>query len=167
MQPIGSPRCIAKGSWSPPSSARASSALLPEFGVGVERQVVCRERDVGLEEDLQAALEQLVDRAGTLAPEEAVVDEQQVGVLAGRQFEQLGVRRNARGQARDFGRPGHLQPVRAVILEVLRLEQLIDRGDELGRRDGHRAKIRPCACGILWALRRGVAQPGSAHRSGR
>ncbi len=75
------------------------------------------------------------------APEEPVVDDQQVGALAGCQLEQLGVRGHARGDRLHVRRPGHLQAVDAVVVEALRLEQAVELGQDLGGGGGHRATI--------------------------
>ncbi len=139
--------------------------VVAELSMGVERQVVGGERDVGVEQDLQPSPQRHVDRLGTRAPEEAVVHEQQISILGCRQLEQLGVRRDARREHLDVARAGDLQPVDAVVVEALGLEQPIDLCENLGERGSHGQRDDS---GVeYWLARRGVAQPGSAHRSGR
>ena len=53
-------------------------------------------------------------------------------LLGGGQLEQLRVRRDARGDRLDLRRSGNLQAVRAVVLEALRFEQLVELGDDVG-----------------------------------
>ena len=80
--------------------ARADGAgeqrVVADLEVAVEREVVGGEREVGVEEQLQAALGGPVQRARRPGPEEAVVDEHEVGALLARAGEQLGIRRDAR-----------------------------------------------------------------------
>ncbi len=109
--------------------------------MGVERKVIGRERHVRLEQQLQPVLELGVDRARSRAPEEAVMDQQQPGPLGGRQLEQLGARRHARGEGRDLVRAGYLEAIRTVVLEALRLEQRVELGEDLGEGCGHGATI--------------------------
>ena len=85
--------------------------VVAQLGVGVERQVIGRERDVGVEQELQAALEHRVDRAGARPPEQAVVDEQEVGAAAGGKLEQLEVRRDARARLATSLGPGTCRPL--------------------------------------------------------
>ncbi len=159
-----------------PESAR-EERVVAERRMRVERQVIRGEREVGLEQDLQPALQLGVDRAEVRSPEDAVMHEQQLRALGRRELEQLEVRRDAGRDGLDLDRAGHLQTVRPVVVEARRLEQAVELGDDLAGEDGHRATIRQSAhasaqratarpYGILTA-HRGVAQPGSAHRSGR
>jgi len=46
--------------------------------MSVEREVVGRERDVRVEQGLEAAAEGIVDDAGVAVPEQAVVDEKEL-----------------------------------------------------------------------------------------
>src|SRR5947209_9363038 len=109
--------------------------------MSVEGKVVGDERDVGLEQDTQATLELLGDRARTRAPEDPMVDEQQVGAPRCGQLEELEVRRDARGDRRDLGATRDLQPVGPVVLEALRLQQRVELVEDLPERRGHGAKI--------------------------
>src|SRR5207302_6542463 len=95
----------------------------------------------GVEKGLQPALEQLVHRRDAGTPEEAVVDEQQPGLLGGGQGEQLRVRGDAGRDRRDLPRSRHLQPVHAVVLEATRLQDLVELADDLPQRHRHGPKI--------------------------
>ena len=66
------------------------------------------------------------------APEEAVVDDQQVGALAGGELEQLRAGRDAGGDRLNLGRARDLQAVGAVVLEAPRLEQVVELREDLG-----------------------------------
>ena len=125
--------------------------VVAELRVRVEGEVVGGERDVVVEQELQAALELRVDGGDAGAPEQPVVDKQQVGPLSGGQLEQLGVCGDAGGDRVDRVRTGDLQAVDAVVLEAGRLEQTVDLGEDLGGGGGHRATIAACGCG--WRAR--------------
>src|SRR5271165_1849184 len=92
--------------------------IVAELRVGVEREVIGRQGDARVEQDLKAASERLVDRSYAGAPEEPVMDEKQPRPLGRRELEQLGVRRDAGGDGVDLGGPGDLQAVDAVVLET-------------------------------------------------
>src|SRR5207249_2197393 len=116
--------------------------VVAELGVGVEREVVGGERDAGLEQDLQAALEWRVDRGDARAPEESGVDDQQLRLLRGRPLEQLracGEAAGERGYA--LSTAGDLQAVQAEILEAGRLEQALGLGEDISERGRHRTTI--------------------------
>ena len=57
--------------------------------MGVEREVVGGERDVGGEQRLESPLQLTVDDAGVVVPEEPVVDDQQLGTGVPRTLEEL------------------------------------------------------------------------------
>jgi hypothetical protein len=67
--------------------------------VRVERQVIARERDVGVEQDPQPLLHRWGDRARVEVPEQAVVTEHQLGSGRRRLREQLALRRDPRHHA--------------------------------------------------------------------
>ena len=92
MKPIG--WTAVQGERSEPLGAQRAGEqrVVADLGVGVERQVVGGEADVGVEQELEAALQRGVDRPGTGTPEEPVVDDQQLRALGGGQLEQLRVR---------------------------------------------------------------------------
>ena len=104
----------------------------------VQRQVIRGEGDVGVEQQFETALQRGVDRLEPAAPEEAVVNQQQLHALGGRQLEQLRVRRYAARDGADRARPGDLQTVGAVVLEALAAQQTIELLEDFGDRGGHR-----------------------------
>jgi hypothetical protein len=63
--------------------------VVADLEVAVEREVVSGEADVGVEEELQTALGGAVERPRRSGPEQAVVDEDEVGALVARACEQL------------------------------------------------------------------------------
>ena len=110
MKPIGSPS-VQRERLEPLRAERAAEQrVVADLGVRIQRQVVGGKADVGVEQDLQAALERGVDRPGTGTPEEPVVDDQQLGALGGGQLEQLGVRGDARGHGPTSAGPGTCRP---------------------------------------------------------
>ena len=72
--------------------------------------MVRREREVGLEQDLQPALQLRVDRSGVRTPEDAVMHEQQLRTLGRRELEQLEVRRDAGRDGSTSTAPGTCSP---------------------------------------------------------
>ncbi len=166
MKPIGSPSCSPNGSSRLRVECAGEQRVVAHLGVRVQRKVIGGKADVRIEQDLQAALERGVDRTWAAAPEEPVMDDQQIGLLAGGQLEQLGVRRDARCDGAHLGRAGNLKAVGTVVLKARGLEQPVDLGEDVCELSGHwrggrRGRVE------YWQARRGVAQPGSAHRSGR
>lgn len=111
--------------------------VVADLRMGVEGEVVGGEGDVRLEEDSQAAGEDRVDGSDSRAPEEAVMDEQQLSVLRCGQLEELGMGRDARGDRAYIGASGDLQAVQAVVLEALRLEQAVQLRQDLADGGGH------------------------------
>ncbi len=111
--------------------------VVAEFGVRVEGEVVCGEGDAGVEQELETVLEERVDRAHARVPDEAVVDDEQLGVLAGGELEQGRICRDARGDGVHAVRAGHLQTVDAVVLEACRVQQTVELGEDLGGGGGH------------------------------
>ena len=73
--------CAAKGSMLARAERRGEQRVVADLEMAVERQVVGGQREVGVEEQLQAALGGAVERARRPGPEQAVVDEHEVGVL--------------------------------------------------------------------------------------
>src|SRR5258708_3853656 len=65
------------------------------------------------------------------APEEAVVDKDRVGFRNNRRFDQRAAGRHTGDDATHFALAFDLQSVRAVILETLRLQQRVERLQEL------------------------------------
>ena len=61
-----------------------------------------------------------------LPPEQPVVDQDELGPLGGRALEQLHARGDPGDDRSDLLRTGHLEAVRAVVLEPLRLEQIVE-----------------------------------------
>jgi hypothetical protein len=90
------------------------------------------------------------------------VDYQEVGLGGDGSLEQLYARGDAAGELADLAFARELEAVGAVVLEALWLEEGVQLGDGVLRLVGGEA-LGVGYCG----LRRGVAQPGSARRSGR
>ena len=82
--------------------------VVAELRVGVKGEVVGSQRDVRVEEKLQTGCERLVDRADARAPEEAVVDQQEVRLFFCCALEEIGVCRHARRELGYIGRAGDL-----------------------------------------------------------
>ena len=69
-----------------------------------------------VEEQLQAALGGAVERARRPGPEEAVMDEDEVGALLARACEELRVRADARDDRLDLVATGYLESVGPVVV---------------------------------------------------
>ena len=100
------------------------------LGMGVERQVVGGEGDVVLEQRAQPLGQRGRQPGGLEVPEQPVVDEHEPG-------RQGAARSNSSRWAETpvttfatLSRPGHLQPVRPVVLERAGIEQLVEVRDQ-------------------------------------
>ena len=148
-----------------------------ERRVRVESEVVGDERHVRAEERLQSPALPPVDHERLVAPEEPVVDEHHVGSLGGGLLEERARARDATGEQRHLVAADHLKPGRRELRPAFDLEQRVRVGDDLvppghGHSLGAAAeprrvdrRARPPSRYPVGA--RGVAQPGSALRSGR
>jgi hypothetical protein len=114
--------------------------VVAELRMGVQREVVRDEGEVGGEERLQPAALAAVDPERLVAPEQAVVDEHELRARGGRTLEQLERGRDAARDPRDLLGPDDLEPGAAVLREALDLEQLVREGDDLVP-GGHRAIV--------------------------
>ena len=126
----------------------------------VEREVVREEGQVGGEERLETAALAPVDPRAARPPEHPVVDEHELRARGCRALEELERGRDAAGDLGHLVRADHLQPRRPVLGEAIGLEQLVRVLDDVIT-VSHRAIIATLSAA------RGVAQPGSALRSGR
>ena len=134
--------------------------VVADLGVRVEREVVRREVQVGGEERLEPSTLAPVDPDGLVPPEHAVVDDHELGAGRRRPLEELDRGGDAARDLRHLVGAEHLQAGRAVLREAVDFEQLVRVPDDLVAL-GHGLDYR-------YPLRaRGVAQPGSALRSGR
>jgi hypothetical protein len=100
--------------------------VVADLQVAVEREVVGGQRDVRVEEQLQAALGGAVERARRAGPEEAVMDEDEVGVLLARACEEGRVRADARDHRLDLLASGYLQSVGPVVVVGRRIQKLVE-----------------------------------------
>ena len=143
MNPIVAPWWCAKGSSSTAPSCLPEQGVVAELRVGVEGQVIGGQGDAPVEQDLQASLQRLVHRPHPGAPEEAVVDEHQLGLRGGRPLEHLRVGRHPGDDRAHAVRARDLEAVDAVVLETTRLEDPVGLGDQLGDGGWHRATLAP------------------------
>ena len=134
--------------------------VVADLGVRVERQVVRSQVQVGSEERLEAATLAPVDPDRLVPPEHAVVHDHELSAGRRRPLEELERGRDSARDLRHLVGAEHLQTGRAVLGEAVDLEQFVRVPDDLVAL-GHGLDYR-------YPLRaRGVAQPGSALRSGR
>ena len=112
MKPIGSPWWSANGSSRCGAERVGEQRVVAELGVGVEREVVGGEGDVGVEQDLQAALERRVDRPGP-EPQNSPWWTISSSARSPRgELEQLGVAPRRRvARVCDLSRPGTCRPL--------------------------------------------------------
>ena len=101
-------------------------------GVTVEWEVIADERYLVLEQEAHA----LAERSGkprrlAAPPEQAVVNEDRIGAPRRRLGEELRRRRDRGGETLDLGPPRHLQAVDARILERVRIEEIVEVGNEM------------------------------------
>ena len=98
--------------------------VVPDLRMRVEREVVGGERDVPVEEGLEAPLHREVDDPRLVLPVLAVVDEEHLrpGVL--RALKGLEGGRDRRGDLRHLVGSDDLEAHRAVVVEAVEVEQL-------------------------------------------
>jgi hypothetical protein len=89
------------------------------------------EREVGVEEQLQAALRGAVQRARRTGPEEPVVDEHEVRALLARAGEQLDIRRDAGHHGLDLLASGYLQSVGPVVVVGGGIQEVVQVANDL------------------------------------
>ena len=90
---------------------RAYQRVVADLGVGIERQVVPGQRDVGVEQDPQSLPHGGRDRAGMEVPQQTVMGYHQLRALIGRPGEQLALVEHTGDHELDVVRAGHLQPL--------------------------------------------------------
>ena len=134
--------------------------VVADLRMCVEREVVCREVQVRGEESLQPAALAPVDPDGLVPPEHPVVDDHELRACLRCPLEELDRAGDAAGDLRHLVGAEHLEAGRPVLREAVDFEQFVCEPDDLVAA-GHSRDYR-------YPLRaRGVAQPGSALRSGR
>ena len=109
----------------------------------IEGEVVGHEREIGAEQRLQPPALAPVDDQWLVAPEHAVVDEQQLSSRRRCALEQLERRGDAAGELRHLLGAEHLEAGEAVLGEALHLEQLVREGDDVVAAS-HRAILGRC-----------------------
>ena len=102
--------------WVDPELPR-EQRVVPDLGMGVECQVVRRQRHVGVEERLEPAPDGVVDHARVSIPQQPVVDQEHLGAGACGALEELERGRDAAREAADLLGARDLQPHRAVVGE--------------------------------------------------
>ena len=107
----------------------------------VEREVVGDERCVAAEERLEPAAQPRVDDERLVAPEEAVVDEHELGAEVDRPLEELPRARDAAGDVVTSLCADHLEPLRGELREALDLEQLRSRSATISSLRSHRPRV--------------------------
>src|SRR4051794_16129909 len=123
----------------------------------VQREVVAGETDVRVEERLKSPAHPPVDHARLVVPEQAVMDDHELGACGGRTLEELERGRDGADDPRDLLGADDLEALRAEVPERAEVEQLVRVGDDLVAL-GHRAAIvssapltcLPPGCGAAW-----------------
>jgi hypothetical protein len=82
--------------------------VVAHLEMAVERQVVGGQRQIGIEQQLQAALGGGVERARGAGPEEPVVHQDEVGALRARTREEVGVGADSGDHRLDLVLSGYL-----------------------------------------------------------
>jgi hypothetical protein len=104
----------------------------------VERQVVGRQRHVVGQERLQPPRGRPGHRRQPGAPDQAVVDHDQIGAEFDGAVEQHLVGRHAGDHGVDLGRALDLQAVGRIVAEAIDLERGVEVGHDVAEVDGHR-----------------------------
>jgi hypothetical protein len=111
--------------------------------MGVEREVVGGERQVGVEERAEPLTLDGADDSAVPVPEEAVVDEQELRAGGRRPLEELARGGDAAGHLADPRRAHDLHAHRPVVGERVEVEELAREGEDLvaGRVFRHSANL--------------------------
>ena len=104
--------------------------IAPLF-VRIQRQVVGQQIDIVRKQQRQSLLHPAGDAAVLAAPEQAVVNQQRIRAFIYGSLNECFACSHARDDFFDLGASFHLQTVGAVVLEQLRLQQLVAQADEL------------------------------------
>jgi hypothetical protein len=113
------------------ADGRREQCVVADLQVAVEREVIGGEAHVGVEEGLQPALGRQIERPWRSRPEEAVVDDDQVGSRLARAREEVEIRADARRDGLDLGPPRDLETVRSVVLEGGGVQEFVEKADEV------------------------------------
>ena len=105
--------------------------VVPDLGMGVEREVVGGERDLGVEERLEPAADPRVDHARLVVPEDAVVDDDELRARLGGELEQLERGRDRADDLGDLVGAFDLHSLRPVVGPVAEVEELGREGEDL------------------------------------
>ena len=105
--------------------------VVPDLGMGVEREVVGGERDLRVEERLEPAADARVDHARLVVPEHAVVDDDELCALLGGELEELERGRDRADDLGDLVGALDLHSLRAVVGPVAEVEELGREGEDL------------------------------------
>lgn len=124
---------------------QAELRVVAELGMRVERQVVGEEVDVAVQQQRQPLLHPAGDAAVLTAPEQAVVDEDGIGLGADGGLDQRAARGHARDDLAHRGAALDLQAVRSVVLEALGSEQQVECVKQLVAGGAHRDIVAPPA----------------------
>ena len=111
--------------------ALGEQGVVADLGMGVEREVVGGEPDVVLEQRPQPLREHRRQPDGQEPPEQAVMDEDEVGLQLDGALDELPLGRHARDHATHLRPAWDLEPVRPVVVERVRVEQLVERADQV------------------------------------
>lgn len=122
---------------------QAELRVVAELGMRVERQVVGEEVDVAVQQQRQPLLHPAGDAAVLAAPEEAVMDEDGIGLGADRGLDQRAARGHARDDLAHGGAALDLQAVRSVVLEALGSEQQVECVQQFVAGGAHRDIVAP------------------------
>jgi hypothetical protein len=118
--------------------------VVADLQVAVERQVVRGEREVGVEEQLQAPLRSLVQGPWGTRPEQAVVDEHEVDAFLARAREELGVGAHAGRHRLDLVAAGYLEPVGPVVVVGRGVKDRVQIADDVSTGCHPNRKFRVC-----------------------
>jgi hypothetical protein len=122
--------------------------VVADLRVGVERQVVGGQRDVVEEQGAQALRQPRREPQRRELPEQPVVDEHELRALLDRPPDQLELGRDARHDALHGPRAGHLEAVRAHVVEGRRVQQLVEIADQVVQVGQVRLFVRLESCDI-------------------
>jgi hypothetical protein len=120
---------------------QAELGVVAQFGVRVQRQVVGEQVQVGAQQQAQALLHPAGDAAVLAAPEQAVVNEQGVGLGVDGGLDERAAGGHARDDLADGRAALDLQAVGSVVLEAAGGQQQVECVQQFVAGGAHRAIV--------------------------
>ena len=150
---------VAEARISHQAQALSELRVVAEFGMGVQRQVIGEEADIGGHQAPHPRRQPAGQPPVLAAPEQPVVNQQRVGAVSDRGVDESQAGGDPRDEPAHRGSAFELQTVRPIILEAFGAQQCLQAGFDVCARDHggilHKEKLAVGTgrCGVeLWLI---------------